>query len=288
MAYVPLFNIVVGHEFFASERCMGIDFVATSNTEKFIRNAGLLVRNTGFGVSVVYDSDKTEALKRYADDEDDRAVCEFKVYSRDLFFKSYTEAANFQSDSILYFDNLRLGRRAANRLKLHKSKYATNLNVKKLDTIQIRSMFSQKNRLIPPVFVVKICITDRERTLFEGQTNAAANYYIGFNTRQSVWKYCLLGAMARNGVFVFDLDQQMEFRSGVKAPLAGDKNAVTIMSKKAIPLRDSYDFRFQLREKISGREKILIKRLPVASVSQTDKTIVSGQEVMVSEIYVNF
>lgn len=288
-AYRPLFNIFVTHDFFVDGFCPHLDFVPSEQTSRIINNTGLIVKKTVGGIGVVYDQEKSEALLSYVEDETDPLCFEFKVYASDPQFKSYTEPFAGKSDgSVLYFDNLTDVHIGNEQIRLHTLDFVSNINSENLRSSKVRDILSQKDRLIPPLFVVRIYAQGREGTLFSAQFETAVrNYYLNFKTRQTFWKYYLLGGMARKNAYIFDPDGGVEFEFTGETPLSDARSALTFRSKAAIPLRQKQNFRFQLKERGAGGDRVLIKRLPVASTGQFGKEVVSEQGTVVSEIYVN-
>jgi hypothetical protein len=288
-AYRPLFNISVEHTFFVDGFATCLDFVPSEQTGRIINNAGLIVKKRVSGIGVVYDQERIEALLAYAEDETDPLCFEFKVYANDPQFKSYTEPFTGKSDgSLLYFDNMTDVHIANEQIRLHTLDFVSNINSENLGSSKVKDILSQKDRLIPPLFVVKIYATGKEGALFSAQFETAArNYYLSFKTRQTFWKYYLLGGMARKNAYIFDLDGGVEFEFAGETPLSDTRSALIFRSKAAIPLRQKQNFRFQLKEKGAGGDRVLIKRLPVASTGQFGKEVVSEQGIVVSEIYVN-
>lgn len=288
-SYLPLFRISVEHEFFSNARCSCLEFVPTEMTSCVIDNAGLLLHKAPGEISVAYDQDRLEALQLYAQDPGDPLDFVFKVYSTDPDFKSYSEPFGETDAAMLYFDNRQPVVTEANRIRLHGGQYASKTNLTNLDSFQVKDVISKKDRLIPPVLVVKICAHGKEGSLFSDRFEATAkDCTIAFNTRRTLWKYYLLGSMARKNAYILDPDNRVEFEFAGETALSDARPALAFTSKQSIPLRERQDYRFQLRETGPGGEKILIKRLPVAAVRQAGKEeVVSGNELVVSEIYIN-
>jgi len=58
-------------------------------------------------------------------------------------------------------------------------------------------------------------------------------------------------------------------------------------STSRLPLKASPQYRFQLKEKDNGSEKVIIKRLPMADVTRFGHAVIDGRSEVVSEIYIN-
>ena len=286
--YFPLFSIAVGHEFFAGSACSCLDFVATPKTNEMISNAGLLLRSTHDGIHVAYDESRLEALQQYALDADEALYFEFKAYSTSPEFKDYSEPFPGRRGEVLYFSNDKPRLNDGSRLGLHEQDYVSEKDFVSVGSVQTKDVLNQKDRLIAPVFVVKISASAKQGDLFDQQLKPIArDYQIRFKTRETRWKYFLLGDIAQQGIYIVDSKAGIDFEPSETTVLADQRTAMTIRSKQSIPLSETYDFNFQLRQIVSGKEKVLIKRLPVARINQTGKEVVAEQGMVVSEIYIN-
>lgn len=116
---------------------------------------------------------------------------------------------------------------------------------------------------------------------------AGNHYYVSFNSRRTLWKYYLLGEMARKDAYIFDPDAGVEFEFSGEATLADGQPAMVFKSRMELPLKQRQSFRFQLKERTANGDRVIIKRLPVASAGRFGKEVISEQEIVVSEIYVN-
>lgn len=286
-AYQALLNIAVEHSFYTNGACSCLNFHPTEKTRRIFENAGLLHKKTANGIQVVYDETRLEALQLYAEDQEEPLCFEFKVYSSDPEFKSYTKPFADMAEGILYFDN-RATIAGEGKLSLSASEYVSKNDLKKPDSNELKDIISQKDRLLPPMFVVKIFAESEQGSQLEQWLKPTlTTYSIAFNARQTFWKYYLLGKMARESLYIFDPENQVEFEALGETSLPDQRVAFTFRSKQSIPLNEHYDFRFQLKEEGQGGENVLINRLPVACITQTGKEVVAEQGMVVSEIYIN-
>jgi hypothetical protein len=114
------------------------------------------------------------------------------------------------------------------------------------------------------------------------------DYYLKFKARKTFWKYYMLGLMAQKHSYIADLNDAIRFEFSGEESLSGNRTALTFRSKTPIPMRDTFSYRFQLKESGPRGEKVLIRRLPMASASQINREMIEGEEAVVSEIYINF
>jgi len=281
--FKTLLKVNVEHDFYTNGACSCLNFYATDKTFRLFENTGLLLKNTSHGIQIVYDESRLEALRLYATEQDEPLCFEFKVYSTEPEFRSYTSPFAEVADDILYFDNHATTLGVAN-YNLSASEYVSVNDLKKLDSNELKGIIDHKERLLPPVFVVKIFAQNEQGSLLEQWLKpTATTYSIAFNARETFWKYYLLGKMAKETSYIVDSDHNIEFEALGSTTLSDESVAFTFRSMQKIPFNEHYSFRFQLKEKSVGSEHVLINRLPVACVTQTGLE----QEKIISEIYIN-
>jgi len=282
--YQPLFTISVDHKYFSDGLWKGLDFVPNPEALKVFKGAGVLLRQTKNGIGVIYDQDKSGALRLYAEDAGGSLSFSFKVYAKDRTFANYTAPSTHKENAILCFDSR--GRDVdaeTGKIRLSKDEYVSEEDFEEMDTLVAEDILGERDRRVPPDFVVNIFIR------FEGAGSfAAKDYGIKFNARQSFWKYYLLGNMNRSNPSIVDLDNRVEFEFCGDVVLPDSRPAKVFRSKALIPVLEKSSCRFQLREPGPGAGRVLIKRLPVASESRLGMETVNGKSEIVSESYVNY
>jgi len=289
--YQTLLSIAVEHSYYLSGVCPCLDFNPTQRTAAILENAGLMCKKTVDGIQIVYDRSRLEALEMYANDLDEPLSFDFKIYSHDPEFRSYTEPFAAGEGDILYFDNRAVN--GAGKQSISVSKYASSKDLKKPDSSELEGILSQKDRLSPPEFVLRIFAnTDKGSLLEQWLEPEPMVYSIGFFNRQRHWKYYLLGKMVNrnkpsDGFSIIDPDNKVEFEAMGEERLSDQRTAYTFRSKQPIPLNEFYSYRFQLKQKGRDNESIVIQRLPFASVGHVGTDEVAEQATMVAEIYIN-
>ncbi len=278
-SYLPLFMLSVEHEFFPGDVCSALDFVPTPQSEVLLKKASLLTRSTSNSVHVFYDADQAESLDLYTGNPEEPFDLQYRVFSKDLFFKNYSEAVSYKENAILYFDSANAQQDEEGCYRLHAADSVSESDLLLLDSPLLNDILSKKDRLVCPLFIVNIGISN--------SGDRAKKYTLKFKARETIWKYYLLGNMARKDSYITDLSNKTEFEFTGSESLLDKKVALTFRSKTPIPLRERLDCRFQLKEKGPGNGKILIKRLPVAAATQISKESINGKESVISEIYVN-
>jgi hypothetical protein len=269
--------------------CSCLEFVPTNKTVRLLQNSGLLVRKSARGLMIAYDRSSQESLQLHLTHDVEGLDMVFKVYARDPQFKSYTEPFFEQQSGMLYFTNQSSPAADDGVVRLHKARTVSNKDIVSMESAQLVDMLDRRDRLIPPVFVIRIQADEKFNHLFDEKLSAKTpRFQVKFAARQTYWKYFLQSDKASDDVFVFDPDGRIEFESSSPDRLADGRSVSTYRSKQRIPLNERFDFRFQLKQRRNGVEKVLFRQLPYARVNQTGKEVVAEQAIAVSEIYINY
>jgi len=287
-SYQPLFSVSVTHLYFSDEMWKGLDFVPGPQLLKVMSAANILVLPTQNGIAVFYDDAKSDVLRLYADDTNGTLRFSFKVYANERTFENYTVPPVRGGNAVLCFDNGAMSADTqAGKIRLSRDDLVSGGDFKEIDALIVEGMLDESDRRMPPDFLVDIFIEPGKNGGLSAQ-----DYVLKFNTRQSFWKYHLLGNMNRSNPFIVDLDSKVEFEFCGEVMLPGNKPSKVFRSKELIPVLENSDFRFQLREQGQGQGAgtgtVLIKRLPVASDSGMGFDVVNGKKEIVSESYINY
>ena len=287
-SYQPLFSVEVEHTFFTWDLCPGLKFNPTPITGAVLDKADLLIKNIPNGIRIFYNQNNTEALQLYVNNPDEPLWLAFKVYAQDRNFKNYADQKDPGKDSFLYFDNEGVKSDETGRFCLHDADYVSENDFEVLDSPRLEDIISPRDHFVKPEFIVSIRLTEEEISQSEEPSKAPFNkYYLKFKARQTIWKYYLLGSLAKKQSHIVDLNNEMEFEDAGPTSLPDNRIALTFRSKQKLSLRERSEYRFQLKEKDPIGGKVLVKRLPVASADQFFKEILNGKEAIVSEIFIN-
>ena len=289
--YQTLFNLVVEHDYNSNRVCSSLKFYPTERTRALFDNTGLLFRDTQGGFQIVYDKARVEALQMTALEQQDPPSFDFKVFSSDPHFRSYTEPFSGKDEEILYFDNLAAA--GAGTQSLSAVEYVSASDFRKVEADEFKDALQHKDRLLKPDFVVRLYLSNKKGSILEQWLEqTATGYLIKFANRRRYWKYYLLGRMVKQnetagGFSIVDSEKQVEFESTGQEMLADKNMAYTFRSVQQIPLNEHYLFQFQLRQKGQVGETTIIPSLPYASVHQAGAESIAGKYEIVSEIYIN-
>jgi len=283
-AYLPLFSISVAHRYFTDGLWKGLSFVASPYAQKIIEASNIIVLPTQSGIGVFYDGGKVDVLKLYANDTNGILPFRFKVYAKNRTFGNYTVPSLHGKKAIFCFDNSAvLSNPESEIIRLSQDDFVSEKDFRDIEALIVEGVLGARERHVPPDFMVDVSLKPSK----DGEWSAQ-DYELKFNTRQSFWKYHLLGNMNKSSPFIVDLDNKVEFEFCGEEMLPGNRPSKVFRSKELIPVLENSDFRFQLREQGQGAGKVLIKRLPVASESGMGFDLVNGKREIVSECFINF
>jgi hypothetical protein len=287
--YQTLFDIRIAHDYFTDGICPCLDFVPTDETLRTMRNTGLLMRRSTQGLWLAYDRDRQDALQLQLATDAEGLDLVFKLYAADPQFRTYTEPFAESIQGLLYFTNQGLTVARGKQLKLHTGKAVSSRDWVDMEAEQLRDVLDRKDRLSPPVGVIRIYADKRTNPLFDKTNKAKApSFCLQFTSRQTYWKYYLQDDRTEEDVYIVDAEGRIEFEATGPDKLANGRFVSTYRSKQRIPLHQRFDFRFQLKQKKHGIEKVLYRQLPFARVDQTGREVVAQQSIAVSEIYINY
>lgn len=286
--YRPMFNITLEHNYFNSGRLPGVQFKPTPDSEKLMNNANLVSRKRPDGLTIFFDRDYLDTLRLYANDADDPLKLDFECDVAQQNFMNFTSAEVFSSNKFLYFDSNNTDQAVLGKKYLHASDTVSAADLLDFDTAAKRNA-SPRDRRQPSMGLISIQVTPGELDELEKNPPEVFNdYYIRFDTRETYWKYYLVGDANRESAFIKDARGEVEFDFIGEETLANGRTARVFLSNKAIPLRDRAKPKFQLQVMKNNRAKVLVSRLEVASAKRINKTVVDNRELFVSEIYINF
>lgn len=285
-SYLPLFSLEVEHSYFPGLVCRGLQIAPSTKSARLLERSGCIVRATERGLVVLFDATATEALRLRASDTLEPFVIHFLAHARDAAFANYTEGVFGSAQSVLLLDSRRAVLDDSGRWRLHAGASAGAADVRRITSARAAKALSQRERHDQPHFVVsvQVCPADLPQT-----AQQARRYYCRLQARSTVWKYYLFGdlAEAQDDLQVVDLGQAFEFDAAVDERLPDGQSVLAVRSRAPIALQERSPQRFQLRRRGAGADKVLIKRLPVASPSFIHRETLGGVPTWVSEIYVH-
>ncbi|MCW5203362.1 MAG: hypothetical protein QTN59_13755 [Candidatus Electrothrix communis] len=277
MSWRILFGTTVQHSFFSTTSGPMLDFVPVLETQAVMRSADMIHRADNNRVIFCYDDAKEEILRCCIPKNTGRLDFIFHVYTTDPRYELYTESG-LSFGTIPCYSSLEKPVAREHGLQLER----INENAAQQMTERAATGGNGKYPVKRPVFILNISLIEQD---FQEQKE----YLICCAARKTYWKYYLLGELAEQESEIIDLRGDIQFRrsSGRQTPFP-NKEAAVFYSSEAIPLEERSNRQFQLRRQGSNGNKVLIKRLPNASVENLSKENIKGKEVDVSEIYINY
>jgi hypothetical protein len=287
-SFLPWFDLQVEHSFFSDNRCRALAFRCPPEAGMIVKNAGLLIRNTPGGFQVYYDESRYDALLSLAANPGEPLHLEFLAFSTDPLFWHYTRPSPLKEGSVLYFSNQNTAAGAGGRVRLHQEEFVGQADFAHLNSPSPGGLLGRWEGRGNFPLVVNIDVPGDEVRALPGPPAATPkNYYISFQAGQTLWKYYLLGDLARESYYVNDREEQVEFVAEGQVSLAGERFALAFRSKTLLPLGERSNYHFQLRDRNSGGGRVLIRRLPVASPGQAIRESIDGENTLVSEMFIN-
>jgi len=284
-AYQPLFNISVEHAYFADLACKSLEFVPTDTSIALLNKTGLILKSSQSGIAVFYENDKMDILRLHAADY---LALTFKVFPKDPYFLRYTFPDIQKDDSVLFFSNQDVTQDAEGKQMLHHDEFVSEQAFTQINSEQFEDIFDRKDYLVKPTMIVQVLITDEDAGLCSENLDAdLRNFYIRFSTNEAFWKYYILGDLSRRSLYIADLDNEVQFENVGNITLPGRREAIMLQSSVAIDMQEQHNHRFQLRESGSMGDKVLIKRMPNASISQMNGEMIGDRMENISEIFIN-
>lgn len=303
--YALLFSVSLEHQFYAPGSCPGLSLEPSAASAALLHGAGCIVRATPRGLDVFYDTSSGAALARYSSTS--RRPFEVCLLGRssDAVFHQCTAGIAASPGFLPLFDSLRATASNQNGERLlHVSEFADASQLKPISSsVFKRALAPRANglRILPPTFVVRVVVpgTCRSNPAQPGAKQQDANtdanwaqqganqrYVVRLQSRATHWKYYLPIAWAEHSPEVVDLQGQTQFGAATPHTLGDGRQALTVLSDQAIALHARPTQRFQLRAGGAAAERVLVKRLPVASAGQFNLEKINGVRTLVSEIYV--
>jgi hypothetical protein len=247
-------------------------------------NADLAIRQSENEVGLFSSTAGLETLRRYASNETEPLRLILKAFSSDPCFGNYTESAG---DGLFRFETKALTNRDE-PLCLHQGEYASESDNIDTESAVAMDLLEPSERLVKPIFVAVLSLSADHLVPRDGERFRAHRYLVRFKARETIWKYYLLGDLCREGLTMKGPSGQTDFVFMGRERLSNEEPACIFRSAAAIPLRERSDMRVQLLGGDErGSNKVLVKRLPVASCTQLGLVRIDETEVLVSEIYVN-
>jgi hypothetical protein len=280
-AYRLIASVVFEHAFFADGRLRALHIVPVAACAAMLRKTGVLLRHLDDGVALFGDDNAIERLRLHADDGGGSLGLAFQVFSTDPHFFEYTVPA-WPPGQVLFLDTDCAVSSDDGRAMLHAAPCVSDGAFTPRDDARVGAVLGKRTLAPQPAMVVRIALS---RSLL-ADYEANRRFYVRFGSASTRWKYCLFG-VEPGQVTIVDLGGDMEFDHYPAVDVADGRRADVFLSKRAVPMREISDRRFQLRSTGTAGDRVLIKRMPNASVGKRFRDVEDGNEILVSEVFIN-
>ncbi|XCN73110.1 MAG: hypothetical protein Q3M24_23045 [Candidatus Electrothrix aestuarii] len=278
MAWKILCTVALQHNFFPTTNSgPELDFVPSMETQTVMQSVGMLSRVDKNRILLSYDDEKEEILLSCIPMDTQQLEFIFQVYAQDLYFGLYSESSS--AEEAPCYSNIKKNRKknTAEEDGIFLTRCAGD------QALAIRERAGNHARYPAQPAVLNFVISITKETYKEPK-----EYLIHCASRKTYWKYYLLGELADHEAEIIDLKGEINFQNaGHQFPFPG-RTAMVFYSTEPIPLEERPNRQFQLRQSGNNGNKVLIKRLPNASIENLARDTLKGEQVNVSEIYINY
>ncbi|MDC8760329.1 hypothetical protein [Janthinobacterium fluminis] len=282
-AYSILLQLSAEHAYFPAASAGNVQFEPTPQCAALLDRLGILRRPAANGLTLLGQPAARAALLAAPERLDE---FEFQVFAVDRHFSLYTALDAPDAEACLYFHSTQARQEQPGRWRLHAAEQADQTAWSQaVAPNKAAALAGPSFRPARPAFFMVLAPADVAAALAGGQ---APVFLVRFGARKSHWKYYFLSDPGLPHPAIVDLDGELRFTARGYTALPGKRPALTFVSEQAVEMRQTHAQRLQLREQGELGERILIKRLPNASVAAVGRELAEGSTVtvLVSEIYI--
>jgi len=290
--YQPVFSFEVLHSYFSNGRCNYLEFIPTNETKGLMANGGLIYAAFDDQLNIVLDKHRIDALLLILKDNDGALMLDFKVFTNSnlgscsqlplhsletqLHFSYQYPSSNFSKNN--------------NSIIIHQGKWVSEADYVNHSTIACSGLLASKKDVMNNFsFSLSLMLTEKMiNDMSNGGTFECESLAICFQAPVNIWKYYVMSPQIYSELFIVDVNNNITFESKGSQLMSNGDMAMTFMSKTPLNVVQRSNYHFQLRSKNENITTTLVKRLPVAAVSNILKSIVNGNATAISEIYVNY
>jgi hypothetical protein len=284
-AYRELFRVSIEHAYHGGRAMPDCRFVPAGATAVLMGRCGMVMRQLPDAVVFLLPTERMDVLR--SDIRDAGGVASFLlgVHAGDPLLASCTDPA-VPRDMLLVADSRRAALEGSGALRLHPDDCLGAESLAAIDDPLCAAALAGAPAR-QPLLLVHLALTDADGGFPGADPEPPARAFVArLAAAASVWKYYLLGALAQRDLAVADVDATVAFHRADEE--LESRPATVFVSDRAIALRARPGERFQLLENTPFGEKILMKRMPVATPGIRRKAEIDGRTVLLSEIFINY
>lgn len=264
-AFARLFSVEVLHPYFSAPSRLKLRFAPDAATAAWLARTGCVVKGADNALHVYFEGDRNVPARTVA--ADGGAVdLRFGVYAQDGQFARFTDGLpTIDAPPLTFWSGQ--SSRDGEALRLSASPDRA-------------SHWSEGPR---PDLVVAVTLGGNQVPTGDAP---GPLYRVALKSRESFWKYILLGDWTQ--IRVVDPQSAIAFEAAADATLPDGRVVHAVRSKSAIPLAERFEHRFELHAVATASGEAPVRRVlptPAAANLARDRTP-DGRELLVSEIFV--
>lgn len=285
-AYRELFRVSIAHAYHGGRLPENCRIVPAGATRALMGRCGLIMRQLPDAFVFLMPAARLDVLRSDIADAGGAFSFLLCVHAGDPLLASYT-APSAPPGRLLLADSRRAARDDDGAWRLHPDEHLGAESLAADDHPLCAEALAQAPSR-RPLLLVHLALSNAADG-FPGAAGdpPAATFRVRLAAAASYWKYYLMGALAQRELAVADFDGAVAFRRTAEERLES-RPACVFLSDRAIGLRERPAERFQLLENTPFGEKILMKKMPVASPGIRQKAEIDGRAVLVSEIFIHY
>lgn len=281
-SYKLIFRVAFEHTFSADGILRSLRIVPVAACHDMLRRAGVLLRVEDDGIAAFGDAATVERLRLHITEAGEPLKMAFEVFATDPNFFEYTLPA-WPQGKMLFLDTGCAVADDAGRQMLHATPFVTASAFVDRDQA-VPAQGPGKGALTPSLaMLLQVTVSTG---LLEEPDAGRRHFHARFDAASSHWKYWLFGSDEAD-IAVVDLAGVMAFDRFKDVGIAERRRADVFLSRREIPMREVSPSRFQLRAATAAGDRVLINRLPNASLGRRFGDSKDGNPILVSEIFIN-
>jgi hypothetical protein len=283
--WVPLFDVQVRHEFYAPGPCQGLSLTPTPESLRRLARVGAVLRPTAAGCAAFVPGDRLPMLQAMAGDDIDPLLFDLIGRSRDLDFAGATTGLSAEGRTLMLCSLRAQPPQEDGWQLLHAGPLADAGAGESVPTLPLLQSLPAAERRMPPLFVLRLHVEPGDGTPQDWAAQALGRRWrVAFGARRTFWKYLLPPEWAPQQPQVVDTAGLTGFYPPASEELVDGRTALAVRSRSAIALTRRPAQHFQVLAGAPRADKVLVRRLPVASAGQFGKAEIDGVQTLVSEI----
>lgn len=287
-----LFSVVIYHDYFESGFCPDVGVHPSRATLAQAKNSGIIFKPCLGGLLVLCDLDKLPILLLYIEDEG--LLFDFYVTSNNGLLSDYSSFSLFKSGKLLWLKhdlnlndspvNDKGGYSLHHAERVSENDYALKEDISGFD--EFETLGSSYNTVM--FISMNINMQEFNRLSLGSPPSSVTNFSASIKNKSSFWEYRVHTDDINKNIGISDRDNNVEFIFVRNDSLGGDRNVAIFRSDIEIKSKEFSDCFFQLINKRTSGDQVLVKRLPVANFNNGYQEVVDTKLAQISEIFVNF